>query len=108
MPPVVSSSGTSSSFAASTTTISSNFEEQISDNMRPVVSSSGTSSSFATSTTCLMSSSSTTSVKCSVAPLQPQAPLQPLDSSSNNMDPLIGGPATGDLSFELTQQHQGN
>ena len=57
-----------------------------------------------------MSSSSTTSVKCSVAPLQPQAPqapLQPLDSSSNNMDPLIGGPATGDLSFELTQQHQG-
>ena len=41
---------------------------------------------------------------CRMAPLQPQAPLQP---SEKEMDPLIGGEGGGNLSFELTQQHEG-
>ena len=36
--------------------------------------------------------------KCDVAPLQPQAPLQP---SSQTRDPLIGGSGEANLSFEL-------
>ena len=40
--------------------------------------------------------------KCDVAPLQPQAPLQP--SSSQTRDPLIGGSGEANLSFELPGQ----
>ena len=48
-------------------------------------------------------------VDLSLAPLQPQAPLQPSMSSGKEMDPLIGGEGPGNLSFELTQQqHEGN
>ena len=49
-------------------------------------------------------------VDLSLAPLQPQAPLQPSMSSGKGMDPLIGGEGPGNLSFELTQQqqHEGN
>ena len=43
-------------------------------------------------------------VECDVAPLQPQAPLQSFVSQVNIKDPLICGPASGNLSFELTAQ----
>ena len=43
-------------------------------------------------------------VECDVAPLQPQAPLQPFVSQINIKDPLICGPASGNLSFELAAQ----
>ena len=43
-------------------------------------------------------------VECDVAPLQPQAPLQPFVNQINIKDPLICGPASGNLSFELAAQ----
>ena len=43
-------------------------------------------------------------VECDVAPLQPQAPLQPFVSQINIKDPIICGPASGNLSFELAAQ----
>ena len=42
-------------------------------------------------------------VKCDVAPLQPQAPLQP-STQENIRDPLIGGTGKAYLSFELSGQ----
>ena len=42
-------------------------------------------------------------VKCDVAPLQPQAPLQP-STQENIRDPLIGGTGKANLSFELSGQ----
>ena len=43
-------------------------------------------------------------VECDVAPLQPQAPLQPFVSQVNIKDPLICGSISGNLSFELAAQ----
>ena len=43
-------------------------------------------------------------VECDVAPLQPQTPLQPFVSQVNIKDPLICGPTSGNLSFELAAQ----
>ena len=43
-------------------------------------------------------------VQCDVAPLQPQAPLQPSVSQLNIKDPLICGATSGNLSFELAAQ----
>ena len=43
-------------------------------------------------------------VECDVAPLQPQAPLQPFVSKVNIKDPLICGSTSGNLSFELAAQ----
>ena len=42
-------------------------------------------------------------VKCDVASLQPQAPLQP-STQENVRDPLIGGTGKANLSFELSRQ----
>ena len=49
-------------------------------------------------------------VDCKVAPLQPQAPIQPPASSSkeNPKDPLICGGGDVNISFELSQQPEGN
>ena len=49
-------------------------------------------------------------VDCKVAPLQPQAPLQPpaSDSKDNPKDPLISGGEGVNISFELSQQPEGN
>ena len=48
-------------------------------------------------------------VQCDVAPLQPQAPLQPFVSQEVNIkDPLIGGSTGGNLSSGLAAQEGKN
>ena len=81
------------------TSISSHVEEAPSDNV-PAVGVTPTSISSH------VEEAPSDNTASSLAPLQPQAPLQP--SKDNIMDPLIGGDGSANISFELTQQNPGN